>query len=330
MKKKKKNNKRKKILLLLLLLLLGTMLGTETYAWFTVNRLVSIDTLNVKIASKGGISISADATEWKAMVDSNDLNNAPMNYPGSINQLPDTLEPVSTGGVVDTSNGFMKMFYGNAEGNKTGDYILKTERNIEQRGNEGKFVAFDVFFKIDQASPLYMTPESKVIYTGESNPGIENAIRLAFVYQGTYRTGTPLLTIQSLQGATDNEIYIWEPNYDMHTPTGISNAREVYGINVNQSGNSIISYDGVIDDIVEEDDILISNATSANFPSKFKKVNISIPTIANYTENQKIRDLDAGISKFRIYMWIEGQDVDCENAASIGGIQFNFQFTVNP
>jgi hypothetical protein len=26
--------------------------------------------------------------------------------------------------------------------------------------------------------------------------------------------------------------------------------------------------------------------------------------------------LASGITKFRVYMWVEGQDVDCENSAS--------------
>lgn len=39
--------------------------------------------------------------------------------------------------------------------------------------------------------------------------------------------------------------------------------------------------------------------------------------------------LKAGITKVRIYMWVEGQDVDCENNASGGDISFNLQFSSN-
>ena len=45
---------------------------------------------------------------------------------------------------------------------------------------------------------------------------------------------------------------------------------------------------------------------------------------------QKIFALTAGITKVRVYMWIEGQDVDCENNASIGNITLNLQFSKNP
>ena len=29
-------------------------------------------------------------------------------------------------------------------------------------------------------------------------------------------------------------------------------------------------------------------------------------------------------------MWVEGQDVDCENNASIGNMSLNLQFSTNP
>ena len=44
---------------------------------------------------------------------------------------------------------------------------------------------------------------------------------------------------------------------------------------------------------------------------------------------QKIFTLTAGITKVRVYMWIEGQDVDCENTASGTDISYNLQFTID-
>jgi hypothetical protein len=39
--------------------------------------------------------------------------------------------------------------------------------------------------------------------------------------------------------------------------------------------------------------------------------------------------LPAGISKVRFYLWIEGQDVDCENNASGDAISFNMNFVLD-
>lgn len=61
---------RKKVwYLLLLLLFTGLLLSTSTYAWFTTNRVVSVNTLNVKVQAEGSLEISADGSNWKASVD---------------------------------------------------------------------------------------------------------------------------------------------------------------------------------------------------------------------------------------------------------------------
>ena len=40
--------------------------------------------------------------------------------------------------------------------------------------------------------------------------------------------------------------------------------------------------------------------------------------------------LSSGVTKFRIYMWIEGQDVDCENYAANSDIEYNLSFSLDP
>ncbi len=42
----------------------------------------------------------------------------------------------------------------------------------------------------------------------------------------------------------------------------------------------------------------------------------------------KVFSLKAGITKVRMYMWIEGQDVACEDDASGSNIAFDLQLTV--
>ena len=45
------------------------------------------------------------------------------------------------------------------------------------------------------------------------------------------------------------------------------------------------------------------------------------------TTDEPFITLAEGITKIRVYMWVEGQDVDCENNASGTDIGFNLQFT---
>ena len=48
-----------------------------------------------------------------------------------------------------------------------------------------------------------------------------------------------------------------------------------------------------------------------------------IPT----TAYQQVLHLEKGVTKVRIYMWVEGQDVDCEDYASGGDLTYNLQFS---
>ena len=75
---------------------------------------------------------------------------------------------------------------------------------------------------------------------------------------------------------------------------------------------------------------MLQNANSNSYPSLFRAVNVDISTPANSSSNQKIFDLESSITKVRIYMWLEGQDVDCEDNASYGDISFKLEFTTNP
>ena len=40
-------------------------------------------------------------------------------------------------------------------------------------------------------------------------------------------------------------------------------------------------------------------------------------------------NLAPGITKFRVYMWVEGQDVDCENSASGAYLTFKLGFKLD-
>ena len=59
---KEKRSKKRLILLLLLLIITGVMLSTATYAWFTSNRTVTVEDIDVNVAASGGIQISVDGT----------------------------------------------------------------------------------------------------------------------------------------------------------------------------------------------------------------------------------------------------------------------------
>ncbi len=320
--------------LLILLLFTGIFLSTSTYAWFTANRMVSVGMIDVKVQTEGSLEISADAVNFKAGVTADEIIGAHNgNYPVSVNQLPSYIEPVSTAGNLD-NRGFMEMYLGIITSNSNGDYIVTSQKSEEKESNgefsDGKFVAFDIFLRTTADKDLYLTNESQIKYNGGSNSGIENAIRVAFVVEGHTSSDDALGAMHGLRTTDNGNVYIWEPNYDTHTETGISHAREVYGITTVGSGANRISYDGIKAEFGELANVTFARATSGNYPNYFSSIIPDIVTVNGNPTYQHLWLLQAGVTKVRVYLWLEGQDVDCENGASVGNIQFNLQFSTNP
>ena len=91
MKKTKEEKNEINRLFLLLLLTFGTLIlfSVSSYAWFSANRMVTIDSLDIKVATVGGIDISADALNWKTALTTSELIDVKdTTYQTSKNQIP--------------------------------------------------------------------------------------------------------------------------------------------------------------------------------------------------------------------------------------------------
>lgn len=340
MSKRTDEKRRKRITgLLLLLLLTITMLATTTYAWFTANKTVTISSLDVHVETSSGIQISTNAVDWKTIITDTDIKNGA--YTGNFNQLPSTLTAVSTIGAVDNASqmGRMKMYAGVVEANETtGNFEFTAEEiTTEAAGESGSYIAFDVFLKVDTTSQVYFGSGTGVTAkTGTSEKGLSNAARIAFVKEG-YGSATASASSIYTQHNPQLQV-ILEPNYDSHTAYGIQQGQQYYTTysNVNSlaagSGNSKVSYDGVKANVATG--ILLNKTNATNNSNYFQTVTTrELPTTySNGTyagANTQYVQLDAGVTKVRIYMWIEGQDIDCENNASGSDLTFNVSLTLN-
>ena len=56
-------------------------------------------------------------------------------------------------------------------------------------------------------------------------------------------------------------------------------------------------------------------------------VNPTITTKENNAEYKSFETLAAGVTKYRVYMWIEGQDIDCDNSATGSDISFKVELS---
>lgn len=123
---------------------------------------------------------------------------------------------------------------------------------------------------------------------------------------------------------TGTTTHVWEPNYDVHTAAGVANAQSTYGKTTTETGAAALPYYGVQKAITSGVDITKTETDTTNFA----QINPDYKTAKGNTNNYEIFTLSSGITKVRVYMWVEGQDVDCENTASGANIQFNLQFTI--
>ena len=319
---RRKNNLRYSLLLLLLLLV---FLMVSTYAWFTANQTVTISTLDVNVQTSNGLQISADAINWKTILQKADITGASATYTSSVNQVPDEMQPVSSAGIVDTDTGYMDMYFGTVDALDDGTgYSLASDKEVDTRGAEGRYIAFDIFLRVDQTTPVYLTTASNIITKeGAADKGLQNAARVAFIDEGNIADVGDSTGAQALKGGTTS--IIWEPNYDVHTAAGVANAKEIYGLDTTTTGATQLSYQGIKAEFADTEGVTLKNTNT--FSQYFQTVTPTISTVKDFDTHQTLLNLKAGITKVRIYMWVEGQDVDCENNASGTDISFNVQIT---
>ena len=332
-KKEEKYKKRRRKFLFFWFFFLTIFLSTVTYAWFTANRIVDLQFFDIHVETDTGLEISENAIDWKSALTVDELKNAYKTYPSSLNQIPGDMNPMSSGGILDT-NGYLNIFYGQVSNDSGIGYYLTTYREIEQRttevSNKGNFIVFDVFVRTSSPRTLYLSGNSYVGPKDGESVGIENSSRIAFIKEGNVPIDSNITRAQTTKTTDEDNVYIWEPNYDVHTEHGIRNALNTYGITTTNTNADIIPYDGVIGTVSSSSMIGLSRANSTDHPSLFKKVDVDIYTKSTNEQNRELFYIEAGITKIRIYMWLEGQDVDSENKASHGDIRYFLQFTLNP
>lgn len=321
-----RRNNRKKILLFIIMLLLMAVFGTVTYAWFSSNMKLNIDTMDININTMSGIQVSANGINWSNTITKDDLINAIKTYPNATNQLPETLAGCSTDGSVDGRT--LNMYYGDTRLHGDEGYFLTATKQTEINcvGDEecrGKhYIAFDIFVLLNENVNLVVTGESFVNNKSDSVEGGENSARIAFLNLGTTTETTNGIRAQSLANASNS--VIWEPNYDTHTEFGVENAQNIYGITTTQTGGQRLPYKGINSEITGKG-VQISATDSSPY---FTAVNPQIYTPKGFNTDQDLMPLTRGITKMRIYFWLEGQDVDLENKVSGGKLEFKLELAI--
>lgn len=296
---------KKTILAFIMLLLTIAALGTASYAWFSASTQATLGDIDVNVTASNGIQISMDATNWKGTLTTEDIKGEA--YTGNKNQIPTTLTPVSTIG--SQSIGKFEMFDGILDEEGTEPLLTLTAANEEKSTTEeGHYIAFDLFVKSAAERQITLDIGSGVVATNTANPsgtavdaGLMYTARVAFFNQGTDTTNSPAAAIAKASGTSATQT-IWEPNANQHTvyaenSLGASGVMTTYGAKTTGANLSIS------DVSADTTHFALQNVIQSNVGE--------VPTNTIFT-------VQPGITKVRVYIWIEGQDIDCENNASTG------------
>ncbi len=367
MKRRTKASQKRLNNLLILLLLVAVFLIMSTYAWFTANRTVNVDDITVNVETSSGLQISADAITWKTVLPYSDIKDAYKTYETSVNQLPKIMAPVSS--ALTNTDGKLDMFYGvvstdlDDSSDTYGDYLLEaikqtdkdTGRNSLGDAEAGYYLAFDLFLKdtvtVDNLYFGGTVWEYNVGSEGEDGKhtetargekkGLENAARVAMIKGSTNSNFDDSDASQALV-TTGGKVVLWEPNADTHTQKAIDNGKSLGWLDGGATianTNSPLAYDGTNQAFsgVELSKATSSEDTNSEYFTKIDSAD-SGSTGATIKQTGKADNvsieipegLTAGVTKFRFYLWIEGQDIDCENNASGTNLEYNFKFSLDP
>ena len=319
-KDEEKRNNIKFFLILFLILITGVILIYSTYAWFSSSLNVQIYGFNVHVDHDSDLAISLDGTNWKQSVNISkdslvkDLLNI---YPNHTNRWSDYMSTVSTIGLLD--NGYKFSVFSNdapfSNNGYTTDYIYPRRIDESKPTLKSNYFAFDIFIKNNTGSPyndnLYITNEKDMFIPDSSDDEfILNAIRFGMVYVGTTSKNASLSEIQNMScNTTECKYFIYEPSVK-HTD-GTIKMLESRGISIKK--DSIIPTYAVYR---EADKV---NLWSGIYNSKLDFNDNTFAFQNTITDlSNSVFELPSGISKYRIYIWVEGEDVDVIKTSSPG------------
>ena len=290
----KKNLVKKAVLPALAALLCSVIaLTSVSYAWFTMGDTATVDGMSMQVTSAGGLQISATGDEgsFKSTLTQADLSGI---------QITDA-KPVSTDGVI--TNGKLDFYTGT---------IVNGELAESAASATSNYISFDFYIKVTSANTLSLDAGSVVISNGKET---HLASRVAFISLGSAQTAAEAKALvgTGVSGAAK----IWEPNSTIRS-TAVQNSG-------NTSNGQAVAYKGIADldgtkPVISESNVTVfSPAQNGATGEKMLET----------TEAAELFALGAGYNKIRVYIWLEGQDVDCVNEVSGGTFTIKLNFKQN-
>ena len=313
------------ILNVYVILVLMSLLVVSSYTWFTMSRTPRVTDMNVYITSTSGLKLSADPylpeDQWQLQLDFWETESVPI-----------SLRPVTWS---DQQERFWAAAYG-ADGRLLPTdtwHALRDSWNANNPGLDGYYMKATFYARCGMLTDVTLAPAMLVDERGtqgagtyvigvaswdlegllhlNSGKGAESSIRI-----GLRTTPMALTTDGTLVETGDRGgMVIYEPNADRHVggSTGYIPTPSIDGTPT----------------LVEEERLILQEATTWSDldPVEIENIKLSpgdfyddpIPSLFTVAPGEIVR--------IEMYIWLEGQDVDCTNLMNGAQLIANLQFT---
>ncbi len=327
--KKKSDINRKRVnfnLLLIFAFCVGLIFIVVTYAWFSSSLNASVNFVKLTVNRETGLYASLDGHEYTNEFTINEsaiTAELDESYPGHTNVWPvSDLIPISSNGISSPNNSYFDFYMSTQlEYQSLTEYrrFLDVSRYNQETNKKKYYLAFDLYLKNISNSPkpdnLYLYEGTDFYLAGDNNEeviGLFNSLRVGIVRIG--HTSDKNATAEQVQamgcegGCTS---YIYEPNNTVHTDYSIEKLADM---NINIENNTYVPTYAII----AEGDRLNHDSGHGNTPLDTEHFAQQI-TYSDLT--QSLFEIPHGITKIRVYIWLEGQDLDSiETYTKEGGV----------
>ena len=314
---KKTIKKRAFVSAIAMLIVSAIVLTSSTFAWFSMSKQATVDSMDLTVSSPEGIQISANASAWTANLTIDEIFNTDDTttsrydaYEGNANLYPADLVPVSSAiEYSDTDTGRVNFYKATLDdtGHANVSVVSQTAGNADNAG----LIAFDLFFKVANDTTVYFgTSEFK----DNSASDVLTSLRLGFTPLGNVPIGSTAAEAQALNAftrGTNNIVY------------------EVDCMNRSADAKSLGQTDGKIPTKYIAATSAAGQTTNGILDNGQTKATAA--KLITDTDNASVKsfNLKAGVTKMRVFLWVEGNDIDCQN--SIAGAAFTaaLKFTID-
>lgn len=313
--KTKKLKKRSFVGAIALLVISAITLTTSTFAWFSMGKEAKIKTMELTVSSSDGFEISANAdlNGWTSTLTPAEIFNLEegdrnfttkdsyMVADVDTNYLPAMLKPVSCAFGGNTADFYSSNF---AAGSTEGP-ISQTTGGQEAADAAG-FVAFDLYIKsgFAEAQNLYFN-QSEFKET-DNNATVDkhaiSALRVAFAYYGSDKVSASAAKALS----TMESAVVYEPASTVASDGSTKAAETTYYVNAAGTG--------------------LTKAAKTFAQSNSNIVASSAREVADNDANKQYITVQPGINKFRVFIWVEGNDMDCIDDIASDELSATFRF----